>query len=170
MSFLTHTHSLSLCFQIDLDTSHPNMKLTTLALCALSLASLGLCSTQAVSTTTLLTSVSCINHKICADPPTRRNSYTFSYTSTPWTTPKATPSTGSNGYGYPIATHTICATDNMSCSTSVDCGNVNSTAGYVEEVGGLCDSAEYHYYYQGAVDAFLGPGANALLFLHPTVF
>ncbi|KAE8843920.1 hypothetical protein HRS9122_05023 [Pyrenophora teres f. teres] len=128
MSFLTHTHSLSLCFQIDLDTSHPNMKLTTLALCALSLASLGLCSTQAVSTTTLLTSVSCINHKICADPPTRRNSYTFSYTSTPWTTPKATPSTGSNGYGYPIATHTICATDNMSCSTSVDCGNVNSTA------------------------------------------
>ncbi|KAI2485265.1 hypothetical protein Ptr902_04205 [Pyrenophora tritici-repentis] len=104
------------------------MKLIALTLCALGLA--GLCSTQAVGTTTLLTSVSCIDHKICADPPTRRNSYTFRQTSTPWTTlkaaPKATPSTGSNDYGYPIATHTVCATDH--CTTSVDCGNVNSTA------------------------------------------
>ena len=97
------------------------MKLTTLALGALGF--IGLSSSQAVGTTTFLTSVTCINPKYCASmAPINTNAITPSAS-------LATPSTGSNGYGYPIATYTTCNKDCASlCVTSVDCGNVNSTA------------------------------------------
>jgi len=110
------------------------MKFTTLTLCALSF--IGLSSSQAVGTTTLLTSVTCFNPKYCASM-TALNTNAITPSAS-----LATPSTGSNGYGYPIATYTTCNTDGAtSCITSVDCGNMNSTAVWWPSSTTLCTTA-----------------------------